>query len=136
MFGEQGYEYIYFTYGMYFCFNVTSAPKGVGEGILIRALEPVEGIELMIKRRTQNQKPQKYLIENLCNGPAKLVLAMGINKDHYGHDLTESPLYIAESDSKITQDFEIVTTNRIGISQAKDLPLRFYIKDNKFISKK
>ena len=144
MFGDPGHAYIYFTYGMYYCFNVTTAPKGIGEGVLIRALEPIEGIDIMINRRhlrrqvsLEVSKQNLFNVEkphNLCNGPAKLVIAMGITKDLYGSDLTKKPLVIEEPEIKT--DFEIVTTTRIGISQAKDLPLRFYIKDNKFISKK
>jgi DNA-3-methyladenine glycosylase len=128
MFGDPGHAYIYFTYGMYYCFNVTTAEKGVGEAVLIRALEPIEGIELMQSRR---QKVTDNI--HLCSGPAKLVLAMGITKDLYGHDLTKKPLLIEERENK---EFEIITTTRIGISLAKELPLRFYIKGSQFISKK
>lgn len=128
MFGSAGHAYIYFTYGMYFCFNVTAGPEGVGHGVLIRAVEPLDGVDLMQKRRELLDEKM------LASGPAKLVIALGINKELYGHDLTEKPLYIAEF--KDIPDEQVVKTTRIGISEGKELPYRFYIKDNKFISKK
>lgn len=128
MFGPPGYAYIYFTYGMHYLFNVVTSPKGVGEAVLIRALEPVEGLELMRDRRGLNG------IRELCSGPAKLVQAMGIKPDMYGHDLAKEPLFIINGDNISKED--LVTTTRIGISVAEHLPLRFYIKDNKFISRK
>ena len=88
MFLESGKTYIYFTYGMYFCFNVVTNKKGIGEAVLIRALEPIEGIELMKKRRSVNDN------KNLCNGPAKLVEAMGIKKEQNGSDLLNGKLRI------------------------------------------
>jgi DNA-3-methyladenine glycosylase len=166
MFADPGHAYIYFTYGKYFCLNVTTREKGVGEAVLIRAIQPVEGVELMkIRRgfkieisdvRYQVSGGDRYLQfsdicnlipENLTNGPAKLVIAMGIEKDLYGHDLTKKPLQILDPHHVITsvakqsevntplKPFKIVTTTRVGISSAKDLPLRFYIEGNKFVSK-
>src|SRR3989338_2180484 len=76
MFGDPGHAYIYFIYGMYHCFNVVTAPVGVGEAVLIRALEPVEGMALMEKRR-QGKK-------DLAGGPGKLVIAMGITRQMNG----------------------------------------------------
>lgn len=129
MFGSSGHAYIYFTYGMYYCFNVVAGGKQNGEGVLIRAIEPLTGIEQM----KQNRKTEKE--KNLTNGPGKLVIAMGITKDLYGHDLTTPPLYLDE-DLETKKEFKIVETTRIGISQAKDLAYRFYIKDNPWISRK
>ncbi len=129
MFGEPGLAYVYFTYGMHYCFNVVTGEKGKGSAVLIRALEPIEGIELMKKFRNKSD------IVNLTNGPAKLCQALKIDKKFNGVDLKTSPdLFIAESISNST--FEIVRTTRIGIEKSKDLPLRFYIKENKFVSKK
>jgi DNA-3-methyladenine glycosylase len=125
-----GKSYIYFTYGMHYCFNVTTAPQGAGGAVLIRAVEPIEGVELMKARR--NILDEK----NLANGPAKLVVAMGISMDLYGHDLTQKPLYILSRDHFNQPEFEIIESTRVGISQAKELLLRFYIKGNPFISRK
>ncbi len=128
MFGPPGYAYVYFVYGMYYCFNVVTAPEGVGEAVLIRALEPLEGIDLMFKRR-----PKIKRVEDLCNGPAKLVLAMGITKEHNGISLNQTPLFLEKNHLRKK---EIVTTSRIGISEGIHFPYRFYLKDNRFISRK
>lgn len=128
MFGPPGHAYVYFIYGMYYCFNVVTAPVGAGEAVLIRALEPVEGIDLMFKRRPKVKK-----IEDLCNGPAKLVLAMGIAKHQNGISLDQEPLYLETNHLK---KMEIVKTSRIGISEGMHFPYRFYLKDNRFVSRK
>ncbi len=134
MFGPPGHAYIYFTYGMHYCFNVVTAPSGKGEAVLIRALEPVEGIGLMQTRRGVDAFP------NLTNGPAKLVSALGISPGLYGSDLTEGPLTIRDAYEnypiRVLEASEIVVTPRVGIKVAQELPLRFYIKDNPFVSKK
>ncbi|MBX7149009.1 DNA-3-methyladenine glycosylase [bacterium] len=129
MFEEAGIAYVYFIYGMYHCFNVVTGKKGRGEAVLIRALEPVEGIPLMFKRR-----PKAKLDRDLCSGPGKLVMAMGIEKEHNKHRLHEGPLYLL-NEGKIKKK-DVVTTTRIGIVEGANLPYRFYIKDNKYISKK
>jgi DNA-3-methyladenine glycosylase len=126
MFGPGGYAYIYFTYGMHYCFNVVSGPEGHGQGVLIRALEPIEGLDLMHKRRSKSE------IKELCNGPAKLVQAMGITKLDYGTPLFEGNLRIEESKSN---DFSIQTGPRIGITKEINKPWRFWIKDNPFVSR-
>ncbi|MSR85848.1 DNA-3-methyladenine glycosylase [Candidatus Woesearchaeota archaeon] len=126
MFGKPGTTYVYFTYGMHFCFNVVTAKEGIGEAVLIRALEPIEGIGLMKLRRRVEE------LHQLCNGPAKLVQAMGIQKEYNTHFLLDKPLYLQERKEKI----KIVSTTRIGISKATKKKWRFYIKDNPFISKK
>lgn len=125
MFGPPGHAYIYFTYGMHYCFNIVAEEEGIGAGVLIRALEPTQGIELMKKRRNQEN------IHNLCNGPAKLVQAMGITKADYGKSLYEGSLYITESKLK---DFKIEFGPRVGISKAQQKPWRFWIADNPFVS--
>ncbi|MGI8553634.1 MAG: DNA-3-methyladenine glycosylase [Dehalococcoidia bacterium] len=127
MFGAPGRVYIYFIYGMYYCFNVTTAPEAIGEAVLLRALDPVDGISLMQARR----KSEK--IDDLCRGPAKLVIAMGITPDLGGHDLRAEPLTIAEDLRDEPPQF--TATARIGITRATDLPLRYAITGNRFVSR-
>ena len=128
MFGPPGHAYVYFVYGMYHCFNVVTAPEGVGEAVLIRALEPVKGIDLMFARR-----PKAGKAENLCNGPAKLVLAMGISREQNGISLCEKPLLLEKNSFGKKK---IVTTTRIGITEGAHLPYRFYLKNNPFVSRR
>lgn len=134
MFGPPGRAYIYFIYGMYFCLNVSAAPDGVGEGVLLRALEPMDGIELMEKRTGSEN------VRRLCNGPGKLTRAMGIDKGLAGHDLITKPLYLLSADDpkykRQNPEPKIVATTRVGLSRAKDSLLRFYIKDSLFVSRK
>jgi len=133
-FGPGGYAYIYQIYGNYFCFNVVTQKIGMPEVVLIRAVEPIKGIELMAKRRKVSEITMKNLI-NLTNGPSKLCTAMGIDKSLYGVDLCGGKLFIASSNPKA--DFEIVSTPRINIDyagEAKNYLWRFLIKNNKFVS--
>lgn len=126
MFGPPGYAYVYFTYGMHYCFNVVSASEGVGEAVLVRALEPLLGIELMQQRRGRQN------VRDLCSGPAKLTQAMGIAREQNRQDLTTGDLYISPGKASAP----IVTTTRIGIKEGAELPLRFYLQDNKHVSRK
>jgi DNA-3-methyladenine glycosylase len=129
MFGEAGLAYVYFTYGMHYCFNVVTGEVGKGSAVLIRSLEPIDGIDLMKKFR------QKDDVHILTNGPAKLCQALKIDKKLNGVDLkTSNEIFIAEPDKN--EKFEVVITKRIGIEKSKDLLLRFYIKENKYVSKK
>ena len=124
MFAQAGNIYVYLIYGMYHCLNIVSGLEGEGEAVLIRALEPVEGIALMQRRRkTKN-------IINLCNGPGKLTKSFGISKKHNNLSLLDGPLQIHNSKMKP----EIITTTRIGLTAGKNLELRFYIKDNIYVS--
>ncbi len=140
MFMKAGTSYVYFTYGMYHCFNVVTNKEGVGEAVLIRALEPVEGLEVM--KRNRGKKGTEFSdARNLCSGPAKLVIALGITKEHDGLDLLsdDSPLRLAQREKEKTgekESFEIVETTRIGISKGASLPHRFYIKGSAFVSRK
>lgn len=127
MFGPPGFAYVYFIYGLYYCFNVVTASKGVGEAVLIRALEPVTGFDLMRQRRSRSK------ITELCSGPARLAQAMGIGRAQNEADLTGNDLFIA---GPRLWPQEITTTTRIGIRQGEDLPLRFYVIGNSFVSKK
>lgn len=120
MFGDVGFAYVYFTYGMYFCFNVVAKdPKKEAGAVLIRAIKPEKGIKEMQKNRgVQNLK-------NLTNGPAKLAQALDITKEHYGIDLTKkSRLYITEG----IESKKITASQRIGITKATEKLWNFKIK--------
>ena len=120
MFGEVGRAYVYFTYGMYYCFNVVARnPKAEAGAVLIRSMHPEKGIEIMQKNR--NLKDEK----NISNGPAKITQALKISKKQYGVDLTKkSEIYILEG-IKIPR---IISQPRIGISKAKEKFWNFKIK--------
>jgi DNA-3-methyladenine glycosylase len=126
MFGQPGTAYVYFIYGMHYCFNVVTGGAGRGEAVLIRALEPTQGLEVMQARRHMTA------VKQLCSGPAKLVQAMGILRSHNGDDVTQGDLVFLSRET----DPAITTTTRVGITQAAERPLRFYISDNEFISRK
>jgi DNA-3-methyladenine glycosylase len=131
MFGPPGHAYIYLIYGMYHCFNVVTAPEGVGEAVLIRALEPVTGIELMQKRRGTSE------LRNLCSGPGKLVIALGITPKQNGVSLYEGALRLeAPKTSEKPHADEIIATPRIGINVAAEAPLRFYLKGSIYASRR
>lgn len=125
MFGKPGFAYVYFIYGNYYCLNFTTEREGKAGAVLIRALEPLEGIDVMKRNRNTDN------IRNLTNGPGKLTQALKITKEQNGQDLTGDDLYVL-SDRKPKK---IVETTRIGIKNGKELKLRFYIKGNKFVSK-
>lgn len=130
MFGPPGHAYIYFIYGLYHCFNVVTAPEGVGEAVLIRALEPIKGIATMELRRKTN------VLKNLCSGPSKLVQAMGLTREQNGCALTTGPLTIHSRESfGGCPPFEIEISTRIGINVGAELPLRFCVKGSCFTSR-
>jgi len=128
MFGSSGHLYVYFTYGMHYCANVVCGPAGFGSGVLIRAVEPVEGVELVAARRLGVKPPLT------TNGPAKLTRALGIDFDLLGHDLRRSPLRLVQGDR--VEPKEITKTTRIGISKAVDLERRYYINSSRYISRR
>ncbi|MDH5754654.1 MAG: DNA-3-methyladenine glycosylase [Candidatus Bathyarchaeota archaeon] len=125
LFKGPGFAYIYFIYGVHYCLNVTTTKRGV---VLIRAIEPIDGIEIMRKRRNTER------FTDLTNGPGKLTRSMGITKELYGVDLTTGKeLFITNPEDK--EKFDIVSSKRIGINVATEKPWRFYIKGNSFVSK-
>lgn len=135
-FGPAGFTYIYLIYGMHCCFNVVADEIEAPGAVLIRALEPVDGLELMCARRGLKNLSHKSMIE-LCNGPGKLCSAMGINTNFYGSDLVNGPLYIAE-DTWGQDTIEVAATPRIGIDHAgedKHLLWRFIIANSPYISR-
>ncbi len=129
MFGPPGFAYVYFIYGNHYCLNVVTGPAGKGEAVLIRALEPVEGIPLMQKRRGK-----KCPVNNLTSGPGKLCQAFAIGKDFDGHDLATKPLFL-ENRNASRKFIPVKSTPRIGISEARDKNLRFIIEGNQYLSR-
>ncbi|MBO0948936.1 DNA-3-methyladenine glycosylase [Fibrella forsythiae] len=147
MFGSAGTLYVYQIYNHYNCINVVTGPEGIGEAVLIRALQPTEGIELMAIRRNEAFKTgfERYRnntidpgtsegFRNLCNGPGKLVISLGISRTEQNFSsLVTGSVFIRPP---VLKDFEMVTTTRIGITQGVDLPYRYYVKGNRYVSKK
>lgn len=120
MFGPPGHAYVYFIYGMHHCFNVVTRPEGHAEAVLVRALEPVLGIESMRRRRGRDH--------DLCNGPGKLTVALGIGPEHDGLDLVRGPLGIWRG-KRAAGPTRIRVGPRIGISKSVELDLRFVSAD-------
>jgi DNA-3-methyladenine glycosylase len=128
MFGSPGRAYIYLIYGMHHCFNVVTAPEGTGEAVLVRALEPLEGLALMRRRRGVED------VRALCSGPAKLAQALGLGRARNGADLLRGPLRLFAGDPPSKGRIQAVP--RVGISAAVDWPLRFYRENDPFISRR
>lgn len=131
MFGPPGFLYVYFTYGMHYCCNVVTGPPGHGSAVLIRAAEPLEGQDVMLANR-QAGRTTRLFAHDITNGPAKLCQAFGIDRTMNGHDLRQPPLRLLVRPP--VPPAAIVQTARIGISRAKDVPWRFYICDNSYVS--
>lgn len=127
IFGPPGHAYVYFIYGMYECLNLVVEPEGKPGSVLIRALEPVAGIEIMQQRR-----PRAHTLRDLTCGPGRLTLAMAITRAQNGADVTRGDLVVR----KLRREpaIEIEVTKRIGITQCADLPLRYVIAGNPFVS--
>ncbi len=128
IFGPAGYSYVYFCYGNHFLFNVVTEKEGVPGAVLVRALEPVKGVDLMAKRRGHFTETDF----GLTNGPGKLTQASGINRTHNKIPLWQKPIYL----QKAKRDKPIGVTTRIGITEGSELPLRFYLKGSRFLSVK
>jgi len=124
MFGPPGHIYVYFTYGIHHMLNFVCEEEGTPGAVLIRAGEPLEGMERMIENRGRK--------ENLTNGPARLTQAFGIDTRHNGQKVGTE---IEVLDSK-NNNIEIGTSTRIGLSKGENLPLRFYVVGNQWVSKK
>ncbi|MDR3549878.1 MAG: DNA-3-methyladenine glycosylase [Candidatus Babeliales bacterium] len=129
LFGPVAHAYVYISYGIHFCINIVShSTDTCAGGVLIRALQPVDGIEYMQEHRN------KTVLKDLTNGPGKLTQAMGITMHDNGADILHgTDLYIAQGMQ--VPDGSIVAVPRIGISQAKNHLWRFYIKGNPFVSR-
>lgn len=128
MFGAPGHLYVYFSYGVHWCANLVCGPKGYGAGVLIRAGEPLAGIDLMAQARNG------VVLKQLCNGPGKLAQAMGINKAFDGMDVTGGDVITAMDDGYRPPG--IIACPRIGISKAAEAPLRFLVSESPYVSKR
>ena len=127
LFGPPGMSYVYFIYGMYWCFNAVTRERGHGAAVLVRALHPLEGVSLMHRRR-----PRVRREADLTNGPGKLCMAMGITGAMSGMSLQRHPIVLRTGDP--VQDSEVVVTPRIGITQAAEWPLRYFVRDDPYVS--
>lgn len=136
MFNEGGYLYVYFTYGVHYCANIVTYKKGIGEAVLIRAVEPIEGVEVMKKRRYSDVthcEDVRYLY-NLTNGPAKFAQAFGLEREQNGISLLGDEIFLLQGEQ--IPPSKIIATTRIGITTGKEKKWRFYIKNNPWISKR
>jgi len=132
LFGPPGYAYVYFIYGNHYCLNVSCLPDGTPGGILFRALEPVAGAETMLEMRGLADGVN---LRRLTSGPGRLAEALGITRARdNGKDLTDSrsDLYIADDGTTAPR---VTITKRIGIRKAADMPLRYIVAGNKFVSR-
>ena len=127
LYGAPGIAYVYFIYGVHWCFNTVTRAHGQPSAVLVRALEPLEGHDLMRTRR-----PPAKSDRDLTNGPGKLCAALGIGPHHNGLPLQRRPLWITPGVSYA--DDEVVIAPRIGVTKAAEWPLRWYARDSEFVS--
>jgi DNA-3-methyladenine glycosylase len=121
IFGPPGHAYVYLSYGIHACMNIVADAEGTAGCVLIRALEPVAGVEAMRRRRQKARHDR-----DLASGPGKLTQALGITLGHYGTDLTQGEFVVREPAA--AKRFHIDVTPRIGITKCADMPLRFVIR--------
>ena len=132
MYLEGGHAYVYFTYGMHWCLNVVTAEGDIAEAVLLRAAEPLVGIEVMREGRPKAKRDR-----DLTNGPGKLCSAMAVDKTLDGEPLDGDELWIAPRDVEVTED-EIAVSHRIGVEnsgEAAAWPLRFFLRGNLYVSR-
>jgi DNA-3-methyladenine glycosylase len=128
LFGPPGHAYVYLSYGIHSLLNFVTEPEGTASAVLIRALEPTDGIELMRERRRQEQ------IEALCSGPGKLTEALGVDLSLNGADLLQPPFELDEPAAEWV-DAKVITGPRIGITKAAELPWRYSVAGSRYVSK-
>lgn len=126
MFGPPGHVYVYISYGTHFCMNVVTDTMGIAGAVLLRALEPLSGIEIM-----EANRGRKRLVD-LCDGPGKLCQAFGITLAENGEDLGGDRMWI-ENDGFVAEAVE--TSTRVGLSNGRELPLRFFVPGNAYVSR-
>ncbi|WP_397303837.1 DNA-3-methyladenine glycosylase [Nonlabens ulvanivorans] len=134
MYEPGGVAYVYLCYGIHHLFNIITNTDGNADAILIRAVEPVEGIDIMLKRRGK-----KKLDKTLTSGPGNFSKAFALDKSFYGADLTGDEVWIEKSDLLRFRESDIISTTRIGIDYAgedKNLPWRFYLNTSDYISRR
>jgi DNA-3-methyladenine glycosylase len=129
LFGPPGYAYVYRSYGIHALLNAVCEPEGVGAAVLIRALEPVQGIDAMMSRRGLER------VERLCSGPGKLTQALGISLSDNGVDLVRGPVLISDRAGR-WRDPEVSIDRRIGITKAAELPWRFCATGSRYLSRR
>jgi DNA-3-methyladenine glycosylase len=127
MFGQPGFTYVYFIYGMYHCLNFVTEPQGQAAALLLRAAEPIDGTEIMGQRYPDKRQHQ------LLSGPGKFCRAFGLTREHNGLDLTKSVIYLEDSGEEATK---IVTSPRVGINNGTEKLWRFYDANSSAVSRK
>jgi len=133
MFEAGGYLYVYFTYGAHHCCNVVTGKKGEGTAVLIRAVEPVIGLDIMIKNRFGRKLKSEKELFNLTSGPGKVCQAFRIDTTNSRTDLMGEDIFILDGEK--IRNKNICISKRIGITRSVDLPWRFFIKDNPYLSR-
>jgi len=127
MFGEAGHAYVYFSYGNHWCLNITTEPEGQPGAVLVRAVEPIEGIEEMTRNRGVPE------LGRLANGPGKLTKALSIDGTFNGEDLVKSRrLYVLGREGPV----RVKASERIGISKGREQQWRYFVEGNRYLSKR
>jgi DNA-3-methyladenine glycosylase len=128
MYGPPGHAYIYFNYGMHWMLNISSEPDGTGGAVLLRAIQPTIGLDLIRQRRGATMPPR-----DLARGPGRICAALGLGKDHNGLPFTGDTLWL-DDEPALPPNTLIATSARIGITKGTDLPWRFYLASNPYVS--
>jgi len=133
MYLDGGHAYVYFTYGMHWCMNVVTQESDIAEAVLLRAAEPVAGLETIRERR-----PKAKRDVDLMSGPGKICAALAIDRSLDGEPLDGETLFLTKRDVELADD-DIAVTPRVGVDYAGDAahwPLRFYVRDSKYVSRR
>ena len=132
MFRLGGHLYVYFTYGMHFCANVVTEREGLGRAVLLRAIEPIQGVETM--SRLRERKGTKIRSRMLTNGPAKLCEALDLKRNENGTDLSGDQIFLTQGEPVHRKDIGVST--RIGINAGKEHRWRFFLRGNRYLSRR